>query len=233
MAAARRDSSNMWRQRLALPSYAVVEAAKYAELTANTVRAWHRISSERPFLRREARSALSYYQLIEIAVVAAFRKEGVTLKRIREARAYLVENLKSEFPFAQYRFKTDGKKLLLDYAQVEKKSGEGKYLEANQSGQLAWKDIVDARLQEFEYERGMVLRWHVDGSQSPVVIDPRVQFGRPQVSGIPTWVLKDRWEGGEELAAISRDFDLPKDAVQSALAFEGVDINPHKQAWRH
>jgi len=106
-----------WRRRLFLPAYQIAEAANYAQISPQTVVAWHKI--ERGLLKeREKRAALSYMQLIEVAVVAAFRKAGVSLKRIRHAREYAASTLKSEFPFAEYRFKENAKHLYLDSTQV-------------------------------------------------------------------------------------------------------------------
>ena len=82
-------------------------------------------------------AALSYLQLIEVAVVAAFRKTGVSLPKIRAAREYVSKQLEAEFPFAEYRFKTDGRDLWMDYAQIEADMGDKKLLKASQQGQLA------------------------------------------------------------------------------------------------
>ena len=102
---------------------------------------------------RQRRVALSYMQLIELAVVAALRKAGVKLYRIRDAREYFAKTLQSEFPFAEYRFKTDGERLFNDYAEiVGPKQGRGKLLRPDQQGQLAFAPVI-GRLKEFELER--------------------------------------------------------------------------------
>jgi hypothetical protein len=67
-----------WRRRMYLPSYQVGEAAAYAQISSQTVVAWHKIGATL-FVGREERAALSYMQLIEVAVVAGFRKAGVPL----------------------------------------------------------------------------------------------------------------------------------------------------------
>lgn len=185
-------SENAWRRRLFLPNYQVQEAAKYAQIAPQTVVQWQKTASGQGAVSQRARRiALSYMQLIEVAVVAALRKEGVPLRRIREARAYIEKTLKSEFPFAEYRFKTDGRRLFMDYAEIAgSKRGKGTLLRPDQEGQLAWEAVL-GRLKEFEYERkGVVVRWHVAGAGSSVMIDPRVSFGAPTVSGTPTWAIK-------------------------------------------
>jgi uncharacterized protein (DUF433 family) len=163
-------------------------------------------------------------QLIEVAVVASFRKAGVSLQKIRAAREYLSSQLESEHPFAEYRFKTDGRDLWMDYAQIEASEGDRKLLVASKNGQLAWSDII-GRLQEFDYENdGLAIRWHVNGTDAGVVIDPRVQFGAPAIDGVATWVFRGRWEAGEEIDDIADDFGVPNSAVAEALRFESVDL---------
>jgi uncharacterized protein (DUF433 family) len=214
----RRDEP--WRRRLYLPAYQIAEAARYAQITPQTVAAWHKIEAAM-LSKREKRAALTYFQLIEVAVVAAFRKVGVPLSRIRAAREYAAQSLKSEHPFAEYRFKEEAKHLWLDSSQlVDVKPGT--VIQADQEGQLAWEGII-GRLHEFEYEHeGIVLKWHVAGIGSPIIIDPRISFGAPTVRGTPTWIIKGRYEAGESDSDIAEDFGIDKEAVRQALKFEGV-----------
>jgi len=209
-------SNKPWLRRLTLPTYQIGEAAAYAQIAPQTVVQWHKIDAAL-LKQREARSALSYYQLIEVAVVAAFRKAGVPMKNIRATRAYAANELKSEYPFAQYRFKENAKHLYLDSQQVDVK--DGTILQADQGGQLAWESII-GRLREFEYEDDVALRWHVAGQGLPIIIDPRVSFGAPAVHGTPTWVIRGRFEAGESNTDIAEDFGLKTEEVKAALKFE-------------
>ena len=98
----------------------------------------------------------------------------------------------------------------------------GSLAEADQGGQLAW-EIMIGRLREFEYEKdGIVLKWHVAGRASPIIIDPRVAFGAPTVKGTPTWIIRGRWNAGESDSDIAEDFGIKKEEVREALKFEGV-----------
>jgi uncharacterized protein (DUF433 family)/DNA-binding transcriptional MerR regulator len=208
-----------WRRRLMLPAYQIAEAANYAQVSTQTVLAWHKIEAAL-LKQREQRGALSYLQLIEVAVVAAFRKAGVPMKRIRKARAGASHELKSEFPFAEYKFKENAKHLYLDSQQIDVK--ENTVVQADAEGQLEWESVI-GRLQEFEYEnRGIVLRWHVAGEGSPIIIDPRISFGAPAVRGIATWILRGRFDAGESDSDIADDFGIKKEEVREALKFEGV-----------
>jgi uncharacterized protein (DUF433 family) len=205
-----------WRRRLTLPTYQIGEAAAYAGVSPGTVVQWHRIEAAL-LKQREARSALSYMQLIEVAVVAAFRKAGVPMKRVRAARAYAANELKSEYPFAQYRFKENAKHLYLDSQQIDVKAGT--VVQADEGGQLEWESII-GRLNEFDYERDVALRWHVAGKGSPIIIDPRISFGAPAVHGTPTWIIRGRFEAGESNSDIAEDFGLKTVEVRQALKFE-------------
>lgn len=230
--------TNLWRERLRAPAYRVAEAARYARTTTQTIGNWQRIRGNRrgAIGVRWAQMPLSYLQLIEVGVVAAMRKSGVTLQKIRQAREYLCEQFSSEFPFAHYRFKTDGKSLFMDYEQIEASAKE-KLLALNEHGQLAWNEVLSHLLQEFEYNPEIgssVMRWKVDGVDSPIRLDPRVAFGAPQVHGIPTWVLRERWMSGESLSDIAGDYELDPQLVSSGLRFEGIEVDPDRPGqWLH
>ena len=81
---------------------------------------------------------------------------------------------------------------------------------------------MEEKLDEFEYEFDLALIWHVAGKGSTVLIDPRVSFGAPIVGGVPTWVLRGRWDAGESIPDMKADFPgLTDDAINDALRFEG------------
>lgn len=224
-----------WVSRLNVPNYPMAEAARYSGISPATVRNWHADAANKSSTlpARAPRSELSYLQLIEIAVVASFRKAGLSLAAIRQARAFAAEKFGTDHPFAEYRFKTDGKTLLADLAQVDGEAGQGKLVNVNKKGQLEWSAVLEMRLQEFEYEDDLAVRWHVGGAKSPVFIDPRISFGAPTVRGKPTWLFRDRWVSGEPMDATARDFGIKVSDVEAALKFEGVDINAPSGSWLH
>ncbi len=111
-----------WRRRLYLPAYRVGAAARYAQTTRQTVTRWHHgtEAGAAGMPERAPREALSYFQLIEVAVVAAFRREGVSLKAIRTARDYAAQQFECEFPFAQLEFARAGRELLLNLEDISR-----------------------------------------------------------------------------------------------------------------
>lgn len=223
---------DFWRSRLFVPNYKIRDAARYAHLSSQTVANWHTkpgANRRSTLSTKEKGASLSYLQLIEVAVVSSFRKTGISLQKIKAAREYLSKQFEAEHPFAEFRFKTEGKELWLDYAQFEADAGDKTLLAASQNGQLAWTDII-GRLQEFEYEdHGLAVKWHVAGADSDIVIDPRVQFGAPAIDGVATWVFKGRYEAGEPVDDIADDFGVPNSAVLQALEFEGIEIESGRQ----
>lgn len=232
------QTAQYWKKRLTIPAYRVGEAASYAGVKPQTVSAWHRLKhggDRRTLSEKEQGAGLSFLQLIELAVVADMRANGVKLKEIERARSYFIETTGLEFPFAQLKFKDDGADILADFETSDGKIAKGKLVAANHQGQLVWSDIIARRFQEFDYgEHGEVLKWKVAGADKPVEIDPRLSFGAPQVSGIRTATLKSRWVGGEEVDELADDFSISVSDVVEALLFEGViSENERLSKWIH
>ncbi len=168
--------------------------------------------------------------------MAAMRKGGVPLKSVRNARDYLATKFGAAYPFAEYKFKTDGKELIIDSESIDA-SIKDKLIVVSENGQFAWKEILQSLLREFEYPSdgdGPVVRWRVAGNDEPIIIDPRISFGSPSVKGIPTWTLKERWASGESLHDIADDYKLKGAEVMAALRFEKVDIDIERpNQWVH
>ena len=217
--------SEPWRRRLHLPAYQIGDVASYAGTAPQTVAYWHyRGGQLGPVLPgRVSRQPLSYLQLVEIAFVATFRTLGVPLQRIRRARIYASQVLKSENPFAEYQWLTEGYHVMLDLRNVDKDPNIGSLIVGDCAGQIAWRDMVSERFAQFDYEHGLALVWWVRGREMPVTIDPRVAFGAPTVKGVPTWALRGRWHAGESIADIEEDFGLAEQDVRHALQFENVE----------
>ena len=231
-----------WRRRLYLPAYTVSDAARYSRVAPQTVSSWthRRLSAGAPALPgRGAKKLLSYLELVEVAVVSVFRKLGVSLAAIARTREYMQTTFSSEYPFAAYTFKTDGARMLLRISQLDEVpepeetiltldeepiSLETKVIVADAGGQLGWEEMMADRLAEFDYEYDLALVWHVAGRASPVKIDPRFSFGAPTVGGIPTWILKGRWDAGESLDDIVEDFGVDRNVIIRGLEFEKITV---------
>ena len=213
-----------WRRRLYLPAYRVSDAARYSGTATQTISYWRRQNEGvGPALPRSRKGqGISYLELIEVAFVATFRAAGVPLQRIRKARAYAAQVLKSEHPFAELRWQTEGHHVMLDLRDIDEDALIGNLVAADKDGQVAWPEVVADRFTQFDYYNDLAMTWHVKGRDNLVIIDPRISFGAPTVKGIPTWVLKGRWDAGESIADIEDDFGLSEEEIRQGLVFEGI-----------
>jgi uncharacterized protein (DUF433 family) len=216
----------LWYRRLFLPAYAVKDAARYSNTKPTTVNDWYYGNS--PILTpKEQGKPLSYMQLIEVAFVAFFRRLGISMQRIRKSKDYVAQNFAVEYPFVQYRFKTEGHHILMEYLKLEPSHefDKNNLIVTDSKGQLAWGNVISEKFAEFEYEHELALRWHPAGTTSAVLIDPRIAFGAPMVNGVPTWAIRGRWIAGESIEEIEDDFSLDKNFIIDGLEFEGVKVN--------
>ena len=228
-----RLARDKWVRRLYLPAYAVGEVAHLARLHRTTIGNWyygrprrsggrgHKVLGE-----RERGASLSYLDLVEVAFVATLRNMGVRLRRIRIARDYLARVFNTDYPFARLKLKTDGARILYDLKEEEGPWVDRLLGEASAYGQVIWKEPILDRIMEFDYDldRQLAIRWFPRGREAPVVVDPQIQFGAPilRETGVPTWVVKERYEVGETVDEIKADFGIELQAIMYALAFEGI-----------
>lgn len=216
--------TEFWKERLHLPSYRVGEAASYAEISPQTVAAWESKKSEAKsaLSRRQNRKGISFLELIEIAIVADLRREGVKLSSIRTARDYFHRTIGEKFPFAKEKFKTDGVNILLSLKGSDGEELQDRMIVADENGQLIWADFLYKSLKEFDYLEGSVVRWRLGGEFNRVLIDPRICFGAPTVDGIMTRAILSEWKNEVSVDEIAEDFGISSKSVKDALLFEKV-----------
>ena len=215
----------LWRQGLYLPHYRVSEAARYAELPSRTIGYWFRGGKLAPMPYPPRGAGLSYYQLIEIALVSTFRNLGVPLGQIQKVRDYAADMLESDRPFAEYDWMIQGPQALSQLAEVKGHKAVKRLIAVDQQGPTGWAEAVAERFQQFDYEENLALVWHLRGRDNPVRINARIRYGDPTVRGLSTWVLRERWHSGESVTWIADDFNLRPDDVRYAWEFEGVKFD--------
>lgn len=59
-------------------------------------------------------------------------------------------------------------------------------------------------------------------SPKSIVIDPRIQFGKPCVTGawVPTRIIAERFRANETIASIAYDYGIPVQKIEDALRYE-------------
>lgn len=215
-----------------LGAYPVPEAARLVGVPASTVHAWffgQRSSKSngrarfRPVLAIDdpEERHLSFRNLVELHVLVAIRRQyRIPLQRTRRAVEFMRKHLGGEHPLASRRMLTDGKDLLVREGST--------LLNVSRSGQ-AEMDIVEAFLSRIEFNRrGELVRLFpfttpaIEKDARAVVIDPRVQFGRPCLSGtgIPTEVVNERFLAGEGIEELAADYEVEPQQVEAAIRYE-------------
>jgi uncharacterized protein (DUF433 family) len=214
------------------PAYSITEASRYLRLSHATLRSWFLgrpyptakgLSHFAPVLKlaRRGPPTLSFSNLIEAHVLRSLRTEhGVPLAEVRLALAYAQRELNIDQLLLREELLTAGGKLFLDRY--------GELVNLSASGQLALWKVFEAHLKRVEWGelRSAVRLYPFVLSESadakPIVIDPRISFGRPVVGKafVSTRIILDRIDAGEKVEDVARDYELTDQAVEEAIVFE-------------
>lgn len=214
-------------------AYTLAEAARYLRLPAATLRSWvlgrqyptAEGSGEFPPLMRPASRRpplLSFSNLIEAHVLRSLRTEhGVPVKALRSALAYAEKSLGVDRLLLRPELRADAGKVFLDrYGQL---------IDLSASGQLTMRRLFAEHLKRVEWDSSKFpaqlypFLWTAAPSdERPIVIDPRIAFGRPVVQrkGISTSAIVERIDAGETVQDIATDYDLGPFEIEQAILYE-------------
>lgn len=171
-------------------------------------------------LRQEV-GAVTFLDLVELLVVKGFRKEGVPLKHIRIAAEEAAELFHTDHPLATQRLETDGRHI---FARVQDSRGRVGLVSLSERRQSVFPKAVEAYLRQldFDLETRLALRWWPAGKERPVVLDPKVCFGRPHIAGtgVPTEAVYGPVAAGDDPDRVAEWFNLKRDQVRAAVAYE-------------
>jgi len=142
---------------------------------------------------------------------------GLSLQQLRQAHRAAQDLLADERPFSTAAFKTDGRKLYLEFAR---RTGEPKLIDLL-TRQHSFHSVVSPSLNAVEFDSEAAHRWWPEWGGRAIVLDPKRAFGKPILaeSGIPTDVLADAYsaEGSYERAAAV--FGVKPQDVRAAVKF--------------
>jgi uncharacterized protein (DUF433 family) len=102
-------------------------------------------------------------------------------------------------------------------------------MELSASGQLAMRKMFDEHLTRVDWCGLPVparlypfLSSSSDPSVRPIMIDPRVAFGRPILvrKAISTRAIADRIDAGETVSELALDYDLEPREIEEAVVYE-------------
>lgn len=220
--------------RFERPLYTLTEAAGALGVPATTLRNWARGYAYRsisgdlvtaqpvvtavPALSGEA--CVPFVGLAEGLALAAIRRQGVPLQRIRPALDVLQRELGIEHALASRKLYTDGAEVLFDYAEtVDDRTA--KELVVVRNGQRVFTEVVDSYLKLITFaDDGWAARIRLPRYDKAIVIaDPKFSFGMPTFlhgRARVADVLELFW-AGEDLATVAREFGLTVHDVEDAV----------------
>lgn len=213
-------------------AYTVREAAKLAKTSPATVGRWLKgydapgrhmepVFGEREKPAKGEAMQVSFLELIEIAVAVRFRTDetqDLTLDRVRRAHTFARKTWSVPFPFATMDFKLYGGHIMHEFEDAE--PGRG-HMAFDMGGQWALpgmvKEVVVAI--DFESTDQYAARWFPYGREANVVVDPHLAAGRPAIVGtrIPISAIRGRFEAGESIHYLARDYSLKVAVVEDIL----------------
>jgi uncharacterized protein (DUF433 family) len=225
--------------RFATPLYSLREAAAYLGVPESTFGTWAKGHTWHPKGRRAVRAApiltarldakrgeaaVPFVGLSEGFVLAAIKRTGVPLQRIRPAIEQLKKTLGIEYALASKALYSDGAEVLYDFAH---RAGDGpearsaRELVVVRNGQHEFNDIVDDYLQRIEFASdgyAQVIRLP-QYDDAGVVVDPRRGFGQPTFlqGGARVEDVLSLFRAGESLATVSAEFGVSEHALEAAV----------------
>lgn len=161
---------------------------------------------------------LSFLDLIDALVIGQLRDTGVSLQYLRKVYQPLVEELRTDHPFARKNVFTDKKSVFLHVAD---EMGEDS-LKEMLTRQQSFAPVLMPYLERIEWDPATLLaaRWHV---YEGVIVDPQRRYGKPIVadSGVPTAILAASYDANNQDAEVVADwYGTSVDEVVRAVEFE-------------
>lgn len=204
--------------------YSPREAARLVGTSAQEVMRWTRGSGPTDPLWKahyqflDDATDLSFLDLIEVRVVKALRKSGVSLQAIRFALNLAEDRFGLSRPLATRSFKILGGDILMDAIEND---GELISLSRKNPGQKVFSEIVKQSLNDLEYEDNYAVRWRPAIAQH-VIIDPTRSFGAPLLDayGISTKTIYEDFKQFGDARYLAKIYELPLRFVNDAVNFE-------------
>ena len=161
----------------------------------------------------EGEYLFTFFQLIELLTIAAFRSHGVKPRVIRRAYERALQKFGSH-PFAREGYRTDGA-----YIYTSDREPASEELSKQQ---MFFEDVVRPILMDVSYVDGNAAQFSPLGKKRSVVLDPKVSFGAPidRKSGVSTAVLFAMRHSGESEESVADWYGVSVDAVQDAFEYE-------------
>lgn len=221
--------------RFRTPLYSVSEASRYLGVGDSTFRAWANGYVRHPRGRAEVdgepigssiegqgrgAASIPFVGLAEGLVLAAIRKSGVPMQRIRPAIDRLGQELGLEHVLASRSLYSDGAEVLYNFSNSEEDTGV-KELVVVRNGQHVFTEVVQQYLKRIEFAPdGYAQLIKLPGYRvAEIVADPRKGFGQPTFrrGGSKLEDVLGMFWAGETLATVSAEYGVPEAHLEDAL----------------
>lgn len=223
--------------RFDVPLYTLAEAARALDVPSSTFATWakgyiqrppgHRVVHGEPVIttldRESGQPSVPFVGLAEGMILAAIRKSGVPLQRVRPALAVLAEEIGVEHALASRRLYTDGAELLFDHADdiPDDDTRVVRELVVVRSGQRVFAEVIEHYLQRITYGAdNYAAMIRLPGyDRADVVADPTRAFGQPIFSHGAASVrgVLERFWTGEDIDTLSAEFGVPAAEIEDVL----------------
>jgi uncharacterized protein (DUF433 family) len=223
--------------KFAAPLYTQAEASRYLGLSESTFRDWargyHKVIGGRevtglPVItavgRRGQRGpAIPFVGLAEGYALAAIRKTGVPLQRIRPALERLNDEMAMHHALASQRLFTDGAEVLFDFAaKVGGDDAEAvRELVVVRDGQRVLTEVVSGYLQRIVFGvDGFATAVPLPGfDRAELVADVRRSFGQPIFThgGARLEDALSLFRAGEDLSVVAEEYGIPYLELEDAI----------------
>lgn len=223
--------------RFSIALYTLAEAGRALDVPASTFATWAKGYIRRPagrpptagapvvtaFDAEPGQPTVPFVGLAEGVVLAAVRRLGVPLQRVRPALEALSKEIGLEHALASRRLCTDGAEILFDYAQHaggDKATAAGG-LVVVRSGQRVFRPLIEQYLQRIEYgEDGYASIVRLPAYEhAEVLADPSRSFGQPIFGrgGARVSDVLDRFWAGDDIRTLTEEFGVPAEQIEDVL----------------
>jgi uncharacterized protein (DUF433 family) len=166
-------------------------------------------------------ASVPFVGLAEAYIVAAFKKAGVPMRRIRPAVLWLQEHMGLPQALASQRLQTDGAEVLWDFGQSSGDPADQDLVDGLvvvRSGQQVFRPVVHDYLTMVTYEDGWTRRIELPQyGKAEVVVDPWLNGGQPTVSrrGVRVADIMNRLSAHEPPEDVAGDYGLTVPEVEA------------------